>query len=214
MGTELLEAILSFLLSGGIKVENVKLIRNLRTSERNGNPRIFLEPVVLEVAGFQVGESISYVRTETALIIQKAEESSYIVAKRKRPSWKHHRPLIDHSNGDLALLFRAKEKIDILVGESVIVIKKSLSFDLCVIGQPRLEKTNPMKKLTFASFPSGAGIACAALEETGFYESKLGTDIWSLAIESYIKNFSGSSAFFGDIRDLNPSYIPSVDVAL
>ncbi|WP_158587603.1 hypothetical protein [Neobacillus notoginsengisoli] len=114
-------------------MENVKLIRNLRTSERNGNPRIFLEPAVLEVGGFIVGEPISYTRTQQALVIKKADDSDYKVAKRKRPSWNKYRPLIDYSNGDLAMLFRAKEKIDILVGESVIVIKRSLSFDLCVI---------------------------------------------------------------------------------
>lgn len=193
-------------------MDNVKLIRNLRTSERNGNPRIFLESAVLEVGGFEVGESISYTRTQQALIIKKAEESEHKVAKRKRPSWEHYRPLIDYSNGDLAMLFRAKEKIDILVGESVIVIRRSLSFDLCVIGQPRLGSPDPLKKLTFASFPSGGGIASSALEETGFFESKLGADVWDLAIESYIHNFSGGSTFWGDVRELNPSYISSVDV--
>lgn len=194
-------------------MDNVKLIRNLKTCERNGNPQIFLEPAVLEVGGFVVGESISYTRTQSALVIKKAEDSKYKVSKRKRPSWEHYRPLIDYSNGDLALLFRAKEKIDILVGDEVIVIRKSLSFDLCVIGQPRLGSPDPLKKLTFASFPSGAGVASSALEETGFFESKMGADVWDLAVESYIHNFSSGSTYWGDVRYLNPSYVPSVDVA-
>jgi DNA (cytosine-5)-methyltransferase 1 len=112
------------------------------------------------------------------------------------------------------LLFKVKEKVDILVSDSVIVIRRSCSFDLCVIGQPRLESSNPLQKLTLASFPSGAGIASAALEETGYFETKTGADIWDLAIESYIHNFSkqGTTTFWGDIRDMNPSYVSSVDV--
>ncbi|KZE67979.1 hypothetical protein AWM68_17560 [Fictibacillus phosphorivorans] len=191
----------------------VKMIRNLRTSERNGNPRIFLESTVLEAGNFAVGEHISYTITNNALVIQKTEDPSYKVAKRKRPSWKEHRPLIDYCNGDLGILFRAKEKIDILVSDSTIVIRKELSFDLCVIGQPRLEGEQPLKKLTFASFPSGAGVASAALEETGYFESKMGADIWDLAVDSYLHNFSNGSLYFGDLRSINPAYIPSVDVS-
>lgn len=193
---------------------NVKMIRNLRTSiNKYGNPRIFIEPAVLETGNFEVGESISYTYINQALVIKKAEDSEYKVAKRKRPSWDKHRPLIDYSNSELAMLFRVREKIDILVSDSVIVIRKEQSFDLCVIGQPRLETNNPLKKLTFASFPSGAGIASAALESTGYFDSKLGADVWDLAVESYIHNFSNGSCYWGDIRSLNPSYIPSVDVA-
>lgn len=192
----------------------VKLVRNLRTGiNKNGNPRIWLEPVVLEAGNFEVGESISYTFTKQALIIKKADESEYKVSKRKRPSWEKHRPLIDYANGDLAALFSYREKIDILVSDSVIVIRKEQSFDLCFIGQPRLGSPDPLKKLTFASFPSGAGIASAALEETGFFESKMGADMWDLAVETYMHNFKKGSTYLGDIRSLNPSYIPSVDVA-
>lgn len=193
--------------------KNIKLIRNLRTSaNKYGNPRIFLEPTVLEAGNFKVGESISYTYTNQALIIKKDEDTSYKVAKRKRPSWPAHRPLIDYSNADLAVLFTHKEKIDILVSDSLIVIRKEQSFDLCVIKQPLLTGSNPLQKLTFASYPSGAGIASAALESTGYFESKMGADVWDIAIDSYLHNFSNGSSYFGDIRSLNPSYIPSVDV--
>ncbi|MFT9494376.1 MULTISPECIES: DNA cytosine methyltransferase [Bacillota] len=194
--------------------KNIKLIRNLRTSiNKYGNPRIFLEPVVLEAAHFEVGESISYTLTKTELIIRKAEDTNYKVAKRKRPSWPKHRPLIDYSNSDLSVVFQAREKIDILVSESIIIIRKEKSFDLCVIGQPRLGLGKDLKKLTVASFPSGAGIATAALEDTGFFESKMGADVWDIAIEAYMHNFRQGSSYLGDIRGLNPSYVPSVDVA-
>jgi len=193
---------------------NVKMVRNVRTSiNKNGNPRIWLEPVVLEAGNFEVGESISYTVTKQALIIQKAEDTEYKVSKRKRPSWDKHRPLIDYTNESLGLLFSYKEKIDILVSDSVIVIRKEQSFDLCYIGQPRLGSPDPLKKLTFASFPSGAGIASAALEETGFFESVMGADVWDQAIETYMHNFKKGSAYLGDVRSLNPSYIPSADVA-
>lgn len=189
-----------------------KLIRNMRTSEKNGNPRIFLESTVLEAGNFEVGESISYTYLKNALVIQKSDFMGYKVAKRKRPSWNKYRPLIDYTNSDLAILFNAREQIDILVSDSVIVIRKEQSFDLCVIGQPRLESSEPLKKLTLASFPSGAGIASAALEATGYFESKLGADIWDLAVDSYMYNFPKSSMYFGDVRHMNSGYIPSVDV--
>lgn len=192
---------------------SVKMIRNVRTStNKYGNPRVFIESAVLEVGNFEVGESISYTYVKQALVIKKAEDTQYKVSKRKRPSWNKERPLIDYSNGDLALLFRAKEKIDILVSDSVIVIRKEQSFDLCVIGQPRLTSTESMKKLTVASLPSGCGIATAALESTGFYESKIGADVWDLAVESYAHNFASSSIYWGDVKSLHPSYLPSVDV--
>lgn len=192
--------------------KNVKMIRNLRTSSNKyGNPRIFLEPAVLEVGNFEVGESNAYTYLKDALVIKKEEESDYKVSKRKRPSWEKHRPLIDYSNGDLVMLFSLKEKIDILVSDSVIVIRKERSFDLCIIGQPRLSGSETLQKLTLASYPSGAGIATAALEATGYFESKMGADVWDLAIESYNHNFKNGSAYLGDLRSLHPSYVPSVD---
>ncbi|MGS2778358.1 DNA cytosine methyltransferase [Robertmurraya sp. GLU-23] len=159
-----------------------------------------------------MGESISYTYVKLALVIKKAEDTFYRVSKRKRPSWNKERPLIDYSNGDLALLFRTKEKIDILVSDSVIVIRKEQTFDLCVIGQPRLSSRNPMSKLTVASFPSGAGVAPSVLESTGFFEGKIGADVWNLAVESYAHNFSSSSTYWGDVKSLHPSFVPSVDV--
>lgn len=192
---------------------SVKMIRNVRIcTNKYGNPRVFIEPGVVEAGNFVVGESISYTYVKQALVIKKAEDTQYKVSKRKRPSWNKERPLIDYSNGDLALLFRAKEKIDILVSDSVIVIRKEQSFDLCVIGQTRLTSTEPMRKLTVASFPSGAGVATSALESTGFFESKIGADVWNLAVEAYAHNFSSSSIYWGDVKSLHPSYVPSVDV--
>ncbi|MEH6989524.1 hypothetical protein [Cytobacillus firmus] len=91
--------------------KNIKLIRNLRTRvNKYGNPGIFLEPTVLEAGNFKVGESISYTFTNQALIIKKDEDTPYKVAKRKRPSWPAHRPLIDYSNADLAVFSPRKKK--------------------------------------------------------------------------------------------------------
>lgn len=175
--------------------ESVKLIRNLRTSEKNGKPRIFLEPPVLEIGEFAPGDCISYTFVNDALIISKAKESNKIVSKRKRPSWKEHRPLIDYCNDDLKTVIRAREKIDILVSKGMIVIRHERSFDLCVIKQPRLEGST-LIKLRLTSIPSGGGMAIAALIDTGFYSSVGACDIWGAAIESYYHNFREGTIFW------------------
>ncbi len=190
----------------------VKLVRNIRTSERNGNPRVFLEPHVLEQAGFEVGEGVQYTFVQEALVIQRAEGSKTKVSKRKRKHWPEHRPLIDHTNKELGKVLRVRERVDILVSEGQLVIRRERSFDLCVFENRLLEGTN-LKKLRLGSFPSGAGAATGALMDTGFYEPVFGLDMWDQAIETYNHNFTDGFTYWGDLRNIHPDYLPHCDVA-
>ncbi|CEH28283.1 DNA cytosine methyltransferase [Aneurinibacillus migulanus] len=189
----------------------IKLVRNIRTSQKEGNTRLFIEPPALEAAGLQVGESIQYTFLEEAIVITRSEDASNIVSRRKRAHWKSPRPLIDRANKEITRILRARERIDILVSDGQLVIRHSRSFDLCVIEKPLLPG-NDLKKLRLYSMPAGGGIGTAALIDTGFFESVGMADVWDIAVEAYQYNFKNSIIYHGDVRFQAPTWIPKADV--
>lgn len=191
--------------------KRVKLVRNIRTSEKDGNTRIFIESPALEAAGLQVGEPIQYTFLKEAIVITRSENAENVVARRKRPHWPKPRPLIDRANKEITQILRARERIDILVSDGQLVIRHARSFDLCVIEQPLLSGDH-IKKLRLYSAPAGAGIGTAALVDTGFFEPVGMADMWDIAVEAYRNNFRDNIVYFGDIRFQNPEWIPKADV--
>ncbi|EJW13826.1 DNA cytosine methyltransferase [Paenibacillus alvei] len=187
------------------------LIRNIRTGYHKGNTRLFLEPTVLEAAGFQVGEGVRHIIQERTFIITRAEDTKKIISKRKRPSWAHERPLYDACSKEITLVFREREYVDLLVSDGMIVIRPMRSFDLFVIEKPMLQG-NDLKKLRLYSAPCGGGMATAALCDTGFYEAVGALDVWSVAVDAYLRNFGSGYVYLGDLKTKHPDYIPSADV--
>jgi site-specific DNA-cytosine methylase len=189
----------------------VKLIRNIRTSEKAGNTWIFLEPTVLEAAGFEVGDGVRLTIEKDALIFTKTDDKTHIISKRKRPGWKRARPLMDKTNREISAVIRAREKIDILVSDGMLVIRHSRSFDLAYIRTPMLMGAD-QKQIRTLSVPGGAGIGMACLADTGFFSSVGSLDIWAEAIDAYRHNFRNSLALFTDLRNIHNAYIPECDL--
>jgi len=200
---------------GACTVESPKitLIRNIRTGEKNGNTWIFLEPVVLEAAGFEIGDGVRVVIEQDALIFRKTEDKTHIVSKRKRPGWKKPRPLMDRTNKEISAVIRAREKVDILVSDGMLVIRHSRSFDLAYIRKPMLMGTD-LKQIRTLSVPGGAGIGMACLADTGFFTSVGSLDYWAEAIDTYRDNFRDSLSLFMDLRSAHNDYIPDADLVL
>lgn len=189
----------------------IKLIRHLRTGHHRGNTRIWIEPVVLEAAGFSVGAGIRLVIHKDSVLVVRSEDSNKIISKRKRPSWPNPRPIFDSCNREITMVFRQGENIDILVSDGMLVIRREYSFGLYVSDKPMLQGTE-LKKLRLNSFPSGAGLATASLVDTGLFEPVGALDMWPAAVETYLHNFDKGTVFLGDIKKIHPDYIAPADV--
>lgn len=195
-------------------MQNIKVIRNIMTGLHRSNTRIWIEPTALEAAGLQVGDSITQTVTRDAVILRlSAEETGHTVSKRKRPSWSEPRPLYETCNKEVTLVLQPRERIDILVSDGMIVIRKERSFDLYHIETPRLQGSE-LKKLRLFSGPCGGGVGTAAAVDTGLYEAVGGMDIWPEAIDAYLNNFDSGTVFLGDLTRIHPDYIPAADVCL
>ncbi|WP_054029192.1 DNA cytosine methyltransferase [Bacillus sp. FJAT-28004] len=190
----------------------VKVIRNIMTGLHRENTRIFIEPVTLEAAGFKVGDLISQVITKDAVILRLSDEKTgHTISKRKRPSWTRERPLYETYSKNITLVIQPRERIDMLVSDGMIVIRKERSFDLFVIEQPQLQGAG-LQKLRLYSGPSGGGFATAAAVDTGLYEAVGGVDISAAAIAAYMHNFKAGCVFLGDLTRKHSDYIPQSDV--
>lgn len=191
----------------------VKLIRNIRTSEKAGNTWIFLESSVLEAGGFDIGDGVSLTIERDALIFRKTHDKTHIISRRKRAGWKKARPLMDKTNKEISAVIRAREKIDILVSDGLLVVRHSRSFDLAYIRTPMLAGTE-QNQIRTLSVPGGAGIGMACLADTGFYSSVGSLDLWAEAIDTYRHNFRESLSLFTDLRNVHNDYIPAADLVL
>ena len=158
-----------------------------------------------------MGDKISQSVTRDAIILRlSAEETMHTISKRKRPSWTHDRPLYDTCSKEITLVILPRERIDMLVSDGMIVIRKERSFDLFIVEKPLL-RGSELKKLRLYSAPSGAGIATASAVSTGLYEAVGGTDIWPEAADAYLQNFRSGSFFLGDLTRKHSDYIPQAD---
>lgn len=190
----------------------IKLIRHVMTGLHRQNTRIWIESVTLEAAGFQVGQYIKQIITKDAIVLKASvAPTGHTVSKRKRSSWAYERPLFEACNKDITLVIQPRERVDMLISDGMIVIRKERSFDLFVMGAPRLLGEN-LKKLRLYSGPSGAGIATAAAADTGLYEPVGGVDIWPEAISSYMHNFKSGCVYLGDLKRKHNDYVPAADV--
>lgn len=189
----------------------VKLIRNIRTSEKAGNTWIFLEPTVLEAGNFNVGDGVHMTIERDALIFTKTDDKTHIISKRKRAGWKRERPLMDKCNREISAVIKAREQIDILVSEGMLVIRHSRSFDLAYIRTPMLMGSE-QKKIRTLSVPGGAGVGLACLVDLGAYGPVGSLDVWAEAIDVYRHNFRNSLSLFTDLRNIHSSLIPESDL--
>ncbi|MCY9763527.1 DNA cytosine methyltransferase [Paenibacillus alvei] len=193
-------------------MSEIKMIRNLMSGYHRKCTRIWIEPTALEAAGFSVGDYITQTVTGDAIILRLSNtKTKHSVSKRKKPSWEYERPLYETCNQEITLVIKPRERIDILVSQGMLVIKKERSFDLFVINTPHLQGSD-LKKLRLYSAPSGCGLATAAAVSTGLYEAVGGIDIWNDAIDAYRCNFNKGSVFLGDLVRLHNDYIPNADV--
>ncbi|MFB4324593.1 DNA cytosine methyltransferase [Priestia sp. BR_2] len=189
----------------------VKLVRNMMTGYHRENTRIWIEPTSLEAAGFTVGQGVKQTITCDAIILTRSDSMERTISKRKRPSWAHPRPLYEACSKEVTAVIHARERIDLLISDGMIVIRRERSFDLFFVEKPMLQGAE-LQKLRLYSAPAGGGLATAALCDSGFYEAVGGLDMWPAAIDAYMHNFRGGSVYLGDLTRKHTDYVPSADV--
>lgn len=190
----------------------IKMVRNLMTTAANGHTRLYFEPSVLESAGFSPGDSVSLRLEQDAVFLVRCENGEGVISRRQRAGWKAPRPYFDRKNPDITRVLRARQRIDMIVRDGEIQVRAMTSFSLVEISDTEFQSDH-LKRLRCLSIPAGAGVATAALCQSGLYESTAGVDYWNAAIDTYKLNFPDSLSLFGDVRHIAPRWIPKADVA-
>ncbi|MBT2765786.1 hypothetical protein [Paenibacillus sp. ISL-20] len=100
----------------------VKLVRNMITGYHRENTRIWIEPTSLEATDFTVGQGVKQTITRDAIILTRSDSMERTISKRKRPSWAHPRPLYEACSKEVTAVIHARERIDLLISDGMIVI--------------------------------------------------------------------------------------------
>lgn len=198
-----------------MKVSPIKMVRNIKTTERGGKTRLYFEPSVLEEAGFDVGQAVKISIEKESIILLRAseqEDSDGVISRRFRAGWEKARPYFDRSNAEISSVLRARERIDIIIRDGHITVRNERTFDL-TYSEEHLQGAG-LKKLRLLSLPSGMGMATAALVNTCLYEAVGGVDMWPLALDVYRHNFRHGINLMSDIKHLHPDYIPKADAVM
>lgn len=191
----------------------IKMVRNLMTTESKGLTRLYFEPGVLEAGGFNPGDSVEFRVEQDIVVLLKSDSGDSIISKRQRNGWSDPRPYFDRKNHELSRVLKARKRIDVIVREGKIEVRMSQSFSLWEIG-PKSLQGSELKRLRCFSIPSGAGIAKAALLDTGLFECVGGIDYWNAAADTFRLNFGNSGiTLWSDIRYIHSDFIPQADVA-
>lgn len=192
---------------------NMKMVRNLRTTERGGHTRLAFEPLVLEQCGFKIGDTVSMSIERDQIIIVRDEQGEGVISRRQRANWPEPRPYFDRCSSAISSVLRAKERIDILVYSGKLIIRQQQTYELLSVDRESFNGHN-LRKLRVFSLPCGGGIGSANLIETGLFESVGGLDFWVTAIEAFMHNFKTGMTLFSDVKHIHPDYLPQADLCI
>lgn len=193
------------------RLRKMKMIRNLRTTERGGETRLAFEPLLLEQGGFKIGDNVSLIIEKDQIVIIRDEEGNGVITRRKRAHWSEPRPYFDRCSSAISSVLRAKERIDILVYSGKLIIRQQQTYELLSVNRETMQGQQ-LRKIRLFSLPCGGGLATSNLVETGLYENVGGLDFWVTAIEAYLHNFNNGMTICSDIKHIHPDYLPQADV--
>lgn len=197
-----------------ILMKPIKMVRNLKTTERDGQTRIYLECGVLEAGNFAVGAPVKISIQEDSIVIINSpteEDSDGVISRRFRSGWERPRPYFDRSNAMISKVLGAKRRIDIIIRDGHITIRHERTFEFS-LSEGSLQGSE-LQKLRLLSIASGIGMGTSALVNTNLYDAVGAIDMWPVALDVYRANFDGIS-LLSDVKYLHPSYIPKVDVTI
>ncbi|GAA0854092.1 DNA cytosine methyltransferase [Paenibacillus glucanolyticus] len=196
--------------------DEIKMVRNLRTSEKDGHTRLIFEPSVLEEAGFSISDRVNIRIEKTSIVVVRTEDEDAdgVISRRMRAGWTQPRPFFDRANRNISKVLRARKRIDIVIKDGEIVVtQEQETFDVCFVSEDTYLRGHSLSKIRLFSLPSGAGMATSALVHgTGLYESVGGVDVSQQAIDTFRYNFTSGVTIWGDIKFISPVWINAADV--
>ncbi|WP_456364022.1 DNA cytosine methyltransferase [Priestia aryabhattai] len=214
-------------------------VRNYRTSYNPKNKertRLWLEKTVLRLANLLAGTRIILQSQDSYLKIRKAKDlemSTHTISYRKNGSTGELDPLLDVCNKEVHSVLGVGVKIDVIIKEEELIIYKELSFEM-FNGINKTEFWNDdSKKFRVVSLFGGGGAMTSGFVNTQACESVMAVDsdipdqnpydyqlkgkaatYTSWVVETFKKNFPKTFFYWGDIRSINPIYIPKADIVL
>lgn len=200
---------------------NLKL-KKVYTVSKKGKPekpRLFLQHLVCEAAGFEVkGEVYIRINEEKEEIVLQNfpfedEQEVHVVhvASRKSQLSGKERPLVDTAGDKYCSFLDINQKIEVNVykkgnkGQIVIRPLEYRLFETSTIPTPKDQR------IRLLSICAGAGIGTAVLQDTGYYTPVQEIELEDDSAEVLLHMFPNSMVFNGDLRDCQD--VAEVDMA-
>lgn len=199
---------------------NLKLKKVYSVSKKGKpeQPRLFLQHLVCEAAGFQpqgelyihINEEKEEIHLQNFPFSDDTEVFTAHVSSRKSKISGKERPLVDSSGAKYSFL-DINQKVEVNVyrsGNKGQIIIKPLEYQLfenCTIP------TSKDQRIRVLSVCSGSGIGTAALQSTGYYTPIQEIELEDDSVENLLHNFPQTYIFNGDLRDCNE--VAEVDMA-
>lgn len=188
-------------------------------SSKHEKPRLWLQSIVCEQAGFKPKEDIYVLVSEDdkSITIQNRpfEDASDVhevsVSSRMNRISRKPRPLVDTCGDRYSTILCIQEKIEVSVyrnGDVGTVVVRPLRFKLF---ETESFESPSDERIKLLSICAGSGIGTACFVDSAYYRASMEVEIEEDSCETLKYNFPNSYLFSGDLRDCHT--VAKADVA-
>jgi DNA (cytosine-5)-methyltransferase 1 len=202
--------------------DNINLIlqKVYQVSKKNESPRIWLQHLVCEAAGFVPGDElhISVDETNKEIVIQNREfddvkeQHQIHVSSRVNKASGQPRPLVDSARDTYASIVSIQDKVEICVykgDDCSRVVVRPLRFKL--FNAETFESPSD-ERIRLLSVAAGAGVGTSYFLDSSYFTPVMEIELEEDSAENLKLNYPNSFLFNGDMRDCG--VVAKSDVAL
>ncbi|MGM2306230.1 DNA cytosine methyltransferase [Bacillus paranthracis] len=186
----------------------LKKVYQVSKKGKEETPRLFLQHLVCEAAGFIPGNKLKISLEEQKIIIEETNcinQHNISVSSRVNRTTGLRRPLVDTAKESYKEIIRVNEKVEVCVYHKKIVVQP-LHFQLTDMAT--IPKSND-ERISLLSVCAGGGIGTASFADTQYFTPVAEIELEEDCCEAIRHNFS-SLIMNCDVRDIN--VVPKVDV--
>lgn len=187
---------------------NMTLRKVYRVSRKESAPRVWLQSLLCEAAGFEKGQEL-FVRVlekeqEIHISTEPADDvvSTVHVSGRINKQSGTHRPLVDTAGAKYASIISIEQKVEITVyrdGLRSNVVVRPLRFN---IHAATTVNKHSDERLRLLSLCAGAGIGTASFLDCNLFTPVMEVEFEDDSAEVLKHNYPNSYLFVGDLRDV------------